>query len=211
MEKGKQDFNKIIKEAREGSKVKQKLLYSYCKHLVYPMATNYLNYALKFGLNLQDLMDLLNETYYKLLTEKCSSYTNFDAYFRRKYEFDLLNILKQARSKKNLFFNEALKRSVFCDNGKYYINYEVVDESVTIEESLIKSNNFTRLKITLIPPSINGRDLNILEKYFSGYKVKEIASSIKISEYKVRKSLKTTMEVINKYHYSFSDLNIYRS
>ena len=104
-------YNNLVKLARTNSIYHQNLLYKEALYLIQPIIYKYKNYAIKFGISRNDLQDLMNETFLKLLLEKIDFYENFSSYYRRKYEFDILRLFKTYKTKKSLVLKEALTTS----------------------------------------------------------------------------------------------------
>ena len=85
-------LNNLLKEARSNCRQAQKLLYKEALYLIQPLIYKYSSYAKNLGISRSDLQDLMNDTFFKLLSEDIEFYDNFVSYYRRKYEFDVLRI-----------------------------------------------------------------------------------------------------------------------
>ena len=191
------ELNMLLIEARSGSIYHQKMLYKKCQTIIQPLVYHYSHYALKFGINRQDLLDIMNETFLKILVEDIEFYENFQSYYRKKYEFDVLRLFKSLKTRKNAIFIEALK-PIYKEDGAENIE--------TISSPKDNDNDFRkRLEIVLILQELFERkDLNkieceIVERLLNGFKIIEIVPLLNVSEYKVRTSIKKVIKKIIAY------------
>lgn len=83
----------LIKNARF-SITCQQLLYNLCKEIVYPVYRSMLSYAKAYGCNEDELNACLDDAFMKLIYEPTRTFTNFDSFFRKSYEFCVLDFIK---------------------------------------------------------------------------------------------------------------------
>ncbi len=190
-------YNNLVKLARTNSIYHQNLLYKEALYLIQPIIYKYKNYAIKFGISRNDLQDLMNETFLKLLLEKIDFYENFSSYYRRKYEFDILRLFKTYKTKKSLVLKEALTTSYFKNrNNEMNLQNSSVEE-ISYSEKIFDERNFALERLKDLH-HIEEVEMNIFQYYLKGFKINEIATIFKISEYKIRNSILDTARKLAK-------------
>lgn len=192
-------LNNLLKKARSNCRQAQKLLYKEALYLIQPLIYKYSSYAKNLGISRNDLQDLMNDTFFRLLSEDIEFYDNFVSYYRRKYEFDVLRLFKTYRTKKSVVLKEALTTSYFINrNNDDALQVSSVEEAPD-NEVFINEKKFFLEKLQEIEV-IKEKELGILTYYLNGYSVKDIASIFKTSEYKIRHIISLTAKKIAKYN-----------
>lgn len=186
------NYNELIIKARHGSICHQKQLYKICLNIIQPVLYKYFSYCKHLGINREDLTNLMNETFLALMCEDVYHYSNFESYFKRKYEYDILAILKSNNTIKGRIFSEAL-----LDKEKdKKIDKSTKDDVESDDEVKKYIDAFSFIDTLKKKEELNEKDLTIFRDYLNGYKIKEIGSLFNLSSYKIRNSIRKTIKVI---------------
>ena len=186
------NYNELIIKARHGSICHQKQLYKICLNIIQPVLYKYFSYCKHLGINREDLTNLMNETFLALMCEDVYHYSNFESYFKRKYEYDVLAILKSNNTIKGRIFCEAL-----LDKEKdKKIDKSAKDDVENDDEVKKYIDAFSFIDTLKKKEELNEKDLTIFRDYLNGYKIKEIGSLFNLSSYKIRNSIRKTIKVI---------------
>ena len=166
--------------------------------LIQPILFKYLTYAFSLGLNQGDLKNLMNETYFKLYKENKTYYENFSSYYRKKYEFDLLNLFKKMRNKDNLRLREALSLSSTSDTN--FLEERLAASINYLNETGESKDRETRLLLDYLESkrAYKSIELEALRMYLNGFTIPEIASLSGLTEYKIRTYIKNSIKKIAK-------------
>lgn len=189
------DINYLICSSKAGDIASQKELYSLCVFYCQVVIYKYEPSVKKLGFTHNDLVDIVNDAYYSLLVEKTQEYINFVSYFRKKYEFYLLNEIRERVRPSNAQFYKALgnfsayEGDYIQELAEEYTNQAFEDEVVDyvsgknlMNVALNESNELTR------------DERNILKQYVSGFSLLEISKKIKNTYYLTKKKFDSLVD-----------------
>lgn len=186
------NYDELIIKSRHGSICHQKQLYKICLNLIQPVLYKYFAYCKHLGINREDLTNLMNETFLALMCEEVYHYSNFESYFKKKYEYDVLEALKNSKTIKRRIFCEALLDKE-KDKNIEKPSKETGDYSDEVKKYVDAFSFIDTLKKN---EELNKNDITIFREYINGYKISEIGTLFNVSSYKIRNSIRKTIKVI---------------
>lgn len=176
-------------ESSKTNKDKQRELYQYCQQIVTKVTNSYLSHAKKYGINREELESCVADALYIVLKKKNLKYDNFDSYFRKRYEFCILNLI---------LYNEKFyeKHKIFSDI--YYNRLEEKKRVVDVVEDKNSVANVAEILTFMHEHSelFDYNEASVIAFYHCGYSLNEIAHKFHWSYSKTKKFFEGTLKKI---------------
>ena len=188
-------IEEYYKEAKNGNKLKQKELYFILEKLCLPLIYKNSKFCDSIGINRTDLMNLINEAYYKFLATN-EKINNYSAFFKKVYEYTILEeIRNKLKYKGNRLFLNALAHELNEDieSDSYLVTCKSDKEEV--------KNSVNRLEIidlvTKEGKKLEKKEKSYLYLYMNGFSKSEISLKKKTSIYKTDLVLKNAIKKLD--------------
>lgn len=182
-------MDKLILDAKNGDQYAIEQILTEHKQLVNSVVRKYFLIG-------GDIDDLVQEgmiaLYNAILTYDKSKNSSFDAYAYMLVERNIISLIKQANSKKNMPLNEAFivnsQGTISFDENNENVGYMISSLDPNPENELLDNDSYNEL-MEKIKSTLSDYENKVLEYYLQGYNYNDIAVKLSVSSKSIDNAL----------------------